>query len=174
MPPVRQLAALAAALVAVATGCDQPTQADPSRSATELPPCNPEQGRPISEARLKTVLAQRSIHLYRDDRCETYRNPEAPPPDPNAPPRTPNAPQATLRNSRDSVEGGRVFSKQGDIFCDVYKKDRVGAKLERIKYEGDQETHLSALNISCTIYPDAPAQIDALAEALAHLPGVKK
>jgi hypothetical protein len=49
----------------------------------------------------------------------------------------------------------------------------AGAKLERIKYEGDQETHLSALNISCTIYPDSPAQIKALSEALARLPGVK-
>jgi hypothetical protein len=116
---------------------------------------------------LKAVLARSGVHLYRDDRCETFRNP-------NAPPRNPNAPQATLRNSRDSLEYDRIVSEEGDIFCSVERRDTFGAKLERIKYEGDEETHLRALNVLCTIYPDSPEQIDALADALLRLPGVRK
>ena len=172
MPAVQRLAALV--VLALVTGCAQETQKDRSKSAAEPPPCNPERGRPISEATLKKVLAQRGIRLYRDDRCLEFQNPNAPAPDPNATPRNPNAPQATLRNSRDSLEGKRVFSEEGDIFCDVYKKDTAGAKLERIKYEGDEETHMEVLNVTCTIYPDSPEQIDALADALAQLPGVSE
>ena len=121
---------------------------------------HPEQGRPISEATLKEVLAQRGIRLYRDDRCETFRNPDAPAPDPNETPRNPSAPQATLRNSRDSLEYDRIVSEEGDIFCEVDRGERYNfiARLERIKYEGDEETELRALNVSCTIYPDSPEQ----------------
>jgi len=67
-----------------------------------------------------------------------------------------------------------VVSAQGDIFCEVERRDTYGAKLERLKYQGDEETHLRALNVSCTIYPDSPEQIDALADALIALPGVRK
>jgi hypothetical protein len=158
--------------MALVTGCGEGKQA--VRTLTEPPPCNPERGQPISEATLKAVLARSGVHLYRDDRCETYRDPNAPTPDPSAPPRNPNAPQATLRNSRDSLEYDRTVSDEGDIFCEVERRDTFGAKLERIKYEGEEETHLRALNVMCTIYPDSPEQIDALAEALLRLPGVRE
>jgi hypothetical protein len=59
-----------------------------------------------------------------------------------------NAPQATLRNSRDSLEYDRVVSEEGDIFCEVERRDALGPKLERIKYEGDEETHIRALNVN--------------------------
>jgi hypothetical protein len=69
----------------------------------------------------------------------------------------------------------RIVSDEGYILCDVLR-DRFGGgpKLERIKYEGDEETHLRTLNISCTIYPDSPEQIDALAAGLLQLPGVRR
>lgn len=158
-------------------GCAQ--EAEPDRAFTEPPPCNPEQGRPISEATLKAVLARHDIHLYRDDRCETFRNPEAPPPDPGAPPHNPNAPQATLGNTRNSLEYDRVVSAQGFILCELYRGGPVGARqrratrVRRIKYEGDEETHLGIFNVSCSIYPDSPEQIDALEAALRQLRRVR-
>jgi hypothetical protein len=39
--------------------------------------------------------------------------------------------------------------------------------------QSDEETHLRALNVLCTIYPETPEQIDALATALSELPGVR-
>lgn len=171
MPPVGRLAALA--VLALVTGCAQETQAERSQSATEPPPCNPEQGRPVSEATLRAVLAQRGIRLYRDDRCENFRNPDAPAPDPNETPRNPNAPQATLSNIRDSLDD-RLVAEEGHIFCGVERGVNSGATVVRIKYPGDEETHLRVLNIFCSIYPDAPEHIDALADALAQLPGARK
>jgi hypothetical protein len=171
METVRPVVALA--LMALLAGCGKQSRIDLASTESEPPPCNPERGQPISEARLKAVLARRGIHLYRDDRCETFRNPNAPAPDPNAIPRNPNAPQATLGNTRNSDDYDRVVSTQGDIYCELYRRDLFGSKLERIKYEGDEETQLRILNVGCAIYPDSPDQIDTFAAALLHLRGAK-
>jgi hypothetical protein len=166
------------ALMALQAGCGHQTQND--RALTEPPPCNPEQARPISETTLKAVLARSGIHLYRDDRCEEFRNPDEPPPDPKATPRNPNAPQATLRNTRNSLDYDRVVSTEGDIFCELYRggplepSQRRVTRLRRIKYEGDEETHLGIFNVACAIYPESPDQIDRLAAALLHLRRAKE
>ena len=44
--------------------------------------------------------------------------------------------------------------------------------MRRIKYEGDEETHLGIFNVDCTIYPDSPKQVDALEAALRRLRNV--
>jgi hypothetical protein len=192
MPTVRPATALAVLLVLAScasacgsrsgsgsgsgSGSDKASTEPPSDKAfTEPPPCNPEGGQPISEATLKAVLARNGIRLYRDDRCLHFRGPNAPPPDPNAIPRNPNAPQATLSNTRDSLEYDRIVSEEGHILCEVERGHRYNfiPRLERIKYEGDEETELRALNVSCAIYPESPEQIDALAAALLQLPGVR-
>jgi hypothetical protein len=156
---MRPVAALA--VVALLSGCAEGTKTE--QAQTEPAPCSPGQARPISEATLKAVLAQRGIQLRRDDRCETFRNP-------NTQRLDPRAPLATLRNSGESDE---VVSSQGAIFCQVERRDTFGPKLERLEYEGEEETHLRTLNVLCTIYPETPEQIDALAAALSQLPGVR-
>jgi hypothetical protein len=171
MEVVRPVVVLA--LVALMAGCGEQTQTD--RALTEPPPCNPEQAGPISEATLKRVFARDGIHLYRDDRCEEFRNPDDPPPDPKATPRNANAPQATLRNSRNSRDYDHVVSTEGDIFCELYRGGSLepgqkrATRLRRIKYEGDEETHLGIFNVDCAIYPESPDQVDRLAAALLHL-----
>jgi hypothetical protein len=157
---MRLVAALA--VVALLSGCAQATENEQAR--TEPAPCSPGQARPISEATLKAVLAQRGIQLRRDDRCETFRNP-------NTQRLDPRAPLATLRNSEEADDG--TVSSQGDIFCQVDRRNTFGPKLERLKYEREEETHLRTLNVLCTIYPESPEQIDALAAALSQLPGVR-
>jgi hypothetical protein len=158
---MRPVAALA--VVAVLSGCAQGTETE--EALTEPAPCSRGQGRPISEASLKAVLARRGIQLRRDDRCETFRNP-------NTQRLDPRAPLATLRNGAESDDNDGV-SIQGDIFCQVERRKTFGPKLERLRYKGDEETHLRALNVLCTIYPDTPEQTDALATALSELPGVR-
>ena len=166
--------AIALASMALLAGCGQ-QQAETDRAASEPPPCNPERAAPISEATLKRIFARDGIHLYRDDRCAEFREPDEPPPDPSATPHNPNAPQATLRNSRSSIEYDRVSSTEGDIFCELYRGHRLepgqrrATRLRRIRYEGDEETHLSFFNVDCTIYPESPGQVDSLAAALLHL-----
>jgi hypothetical protein len=157
MRPVATLA-----VVAVLSGCAQGT--DTEEALTEPAPCRPGQGRPISEATLKAVLARRGIQLRRDDRCETFRNP-------NTQRLDPRSPLATLRNGAESDDND--VSIHGDIFCQVERRRTFGPKLGRLRYEGDEETHLRALNVLCTIYPETPEQIDALATALSELPGVR-
>ena len=158
---MRLLAALTV-MVALVTGCAEERETE---LALEPPPCRTGQGRPINEATLKAVLGRRDIHLRRDDRCATFRNP-------NTQRLDPRAPLATLRNSAGSDDYDRVIASQGDIFCDLERRSTSGPKLERIKYESDEETHLRTLNILCTIYPESPDQINALAAALSQLPGV--
>jgi hypothetical protein len=162
MAIVRAFGALT--VMALLTGCAQ--GAETEQALTEPPPCRPGQGRPISEATLKAVLAERGIQLRRDDRCETFRNPATQRLDPKAP-------LATLSNSTGSEDIDRVLSTQGDIFCQIERQNTFGAKIERLKYEGDEETHLRTLNVLCTIHPETPDQIDALAAALLRLPGVR-
>jgi hypothetical protein len=147
------------ALMALLAGCGG-GESDADRSSGTLSACTPGRGRPVSEATLKRVLAQRGIHLYRDDRCETFRNP--------AGHLDTGAPVATLRNTKSSLDYNRVVAAQGDIFCDIYP---AGGKPEfrRIRYEGDEETHLDIANVSCAIYPEAPKQIDILEAGLRDL-----
>jgi hypothetical protein len=159
-----------AVMALLLAGCAQDAETD--RAFTEPPPCNPEPGRPITEATLKAVFARHGIRLYRDDSCEIFRNPNAPPPEADGPPRNPDAPQAMLQNCSDAIDCDPVFSAQGHIFCDVYREEPIGDKqrrgtnVTRIKYEGDTETHLRIFNVDCAIYPDSPEQIDALAVAI--------
>ena len=157
---MRLLAALIV-VVGLLAGCAEESE---TKLAVEPPPCRTGQGRPINDATLKAVLGQQGIHLRRDDRCSTFRNP-------NTQRLDPRAPLATLRNSAGSDEYDRVIASQGNIFCDLEQRNTFGPKVERIKYEGDEETHLRTLNILCTIYPESPDQIDALADALSQLPG---
>jgi hypothetical protein len=162
MATMRPVATLA--VVAVLSGCAQGTETE--EALTEPAPCSPGQGRPIREATLKAVLARRGIQLRRDDRCETFRNP-------NTQRLDPRSPLATLRNGAESDDNDGVVSIQGDIFCQVERRKTFGPKLGRLRYKGDEETHLRALNVLCTIYPETPEQIDALATALSELPGVR-
>jgi hypothetical protein len=154
---------VALAVVAILSGCAQETETE--QALAEPAPCSPGRGRPISEATLKAVLAHRGIQLRRDDRCDTFRNPSTRRLDPKAP-------LATLRNSAEDDSDWAV-STQGDIFCQIERRNAFGTKLERRKYEGEEETHLRTLNVLCTIYPETPEQIDALAAALSQLPGVR-
>jgi hypothetical protein len=73
----------------------------------------------------------------------------------------------------ESDDNDGVVTIQGDIFCQVERRKTFGPKLGRLRYEGDEETHLRALKVLCTIYPETPEQIDALATALSELPGVR-
>jgi hypothetical protein len=141
-------------------------EAETKQRLTEPAPCSPQRARPISEATLKAVFAQRRIQLRRDDRCETFRNPTTQRLDPKAP-------LVTLSNTSGAADYDQVVSTQGDIFCQLERKNSFGRKLERRKYEGDEETHLRTLNVLCTIHPEAPEQINALAAALLQLPGVR-
>jgi hypothetical protein len=154
----------ALAVVALLSGCAQETETEHAQA--EPAPCSPGQGRPISEATLRAVLARRGIQLRRDDRCETFRNP-------NTQRLDPRAPLATLRNRAEADQNDGVVSIQGDVFCQVERRNTFGPKLEPLKYESDEETHLRALNVLCTIYPETPEEIDALAGALSQLPGVR-
>lgn len=159
--------------MALLAGCTAGTTAETktNRAIAEPPPCSAKPGRPISEAKLRGVLAKRGIHLYRVDNCSWFRDPDRP----NAP-ADPNTPVAMLGNLWDESrtdDYDRIVSAQGFIICSVWRKLAGGEKVERVKYEGDEETHLRALNISCAIYPDSTAQIDALAAGLAGLPGVR-
>lgn len=47
--------------------------------------------------------------------------------------------------------------KEGHILCDVAASS-FQAGVEVTKYETDSETHIDALNVSCTIYPDSTAR----------------
>ena len=47
--------------------------------------------------------------------------------------------------------------KEGHILCDVGESS-FHEGVEVTKYETDSETHIDALNVSCTIYPDTPAR----------------
>lgn len=161
---VSRLISGAFGVMSLLAGCAEGTGT--KQRLTEPAPCSPGQGRPIREATLKAVLARRGIHLRRDDRCVTFRNP-------NTQRLDPKAPLATLRNSTEGDDYDQVVSTQGDIFCNLQRRNTFGTKLERIKYEGDEETHLRTLNVGCTIYPGAPDQIDSLAAALLQLPGVR-
>jgi hypothetical protein len=163
-------------VLALLAGCAEESTSD--SAITEAPPCHPGQGRPITEATLKEVLAKRNIQLYRTDNCPSYRNPDLPPPPPTEAP-DPEEPLAVLANLWDGSSPDnydRIVSDEGFILCDVLRDGSVGfgPKLERIKYESDEETHLRTLNISCTIYPDSPEQIDVLAAGLLQLPGVRR
>lgn len=158
--------AVALALMALLTGCgERERQADPA--PTEPPPCSPGRSQPISEATLKSVLAKHGIHLYRDDRCEEFKDPDGNP--------LPDAPRATFGNSRSSLDYDRVASTEGFILCELHRGGPVGIKqrratrVQRIKYEGDEETHLSVLNVDCAIYPDSPEQIERLEAGLSDL-----
>jgi hypothetical protein len=154
----------ACAVVPLMAGCAK--DAETKERLTEPAPCSPGHAQPISEATLKAVFAQRGIQLRRDDRCETFRNPTTQRLDPRAP-------LVTLSNTSGAADYDQVVSTQGDIFCQLERKNSFGRKLERLKYEGDEETHLRTLNVLCTIYPEAPEQINALAAALLQLPGVR-
>jgi hypothetical protein len=87
----------------------------------------------------------------------------------------PGAPQATLGNVRTSLEYDPVAASEGTIFCDLDRGGPIGSRqrratrLRRIKYEGDEETHLGLFNVSCTIYPESGGQIERLAAALLDL-----
>jgi hypothetical protein len=89
--------------------------------------------------------------------------------------RVPGAPQATFGNIRNSLENDRVTSTEGAILCELDRGGPVGprqrraTRLRRIKYEGDQETHLGIFNVNCAIYPDSTEQVDRLAAALLDL-----
>jgi hypothetical protein len=153
------------ALVGALAGCGEQSRAD--RVNAEPPPCDPERSRPVGEARLKAVLERHGIHLYRDDRCEEFKDLGGD--------LVPGAPQATLGNVRNSREYDRVVSTEGQIFCEldlggpIGSRQRRATRLTRIKYEGDEETHLGIFNVTCAIYPDSPGQVDRLAAALLDL-----
>jgi hypothetical protein len=161
--------------MALLTGCASETEAP--RAIKEAPRCHPGPGRPITEATLKAALANRGIKLYRIDNCPSYRDPDLPPPGPNEPP-DPKEPLVALGNLWDhssSDDYDREVSAHGFIYCYVHRKSfRDGERFERVKYEGDEETHMSIHNILCIIYPDSTEQIDALAAGLLHLPGTRK
>jgi hypothetical protein len=74
-----------------------------------------------------------------------------------------------LENVRPSDDYDSLVSAHGFIMCSVERRKLLGPKLEKMKYEGDEETHLSRFNVSCVIYPDSTEQIDYLADALMQL-----
>jgi hypothetical protein len=45
-----------------------------------------------------------------------------------------------------------VAETEGDIFCGVGYKN-VGMKIRVVKYSGDEETYIDALNVNCSVYP---------------------
>ena len=118
MPTVRPATALAVLLVLAGctsacgsgsgsrSGSDKAsTEPPPDKAFTEPPPCNPEGGQPISEATLKAVLARSGIRLYRDDRCEEFRDPN----------------YAALPLLRRMVAAGQLGRKSGSGFYDYRK-----------------------------------------------------
>lgn len=163
------------AVIALLAGCGEESTSD--GAIKEAAACHPGQGRPITEVTLKEVLAKRGFHLYRIDDCPSYRNPDLPPPPPGEPPdeREPLAVLGNLWDGSSPDDYDRIVSDQGFISCHVLR-DRFagGPRLERVKYEGDEETHLDTLNISCVIYPDSAKQVEALVVGLLHLPGVTR
>jgi hypothetical protein len=45
-----------------------------------------------------------------------------------------------------------VAQVEGDVLCDVFDKSS-GPKIRVVKYKGDEETYINALNVNCSVYP---------------------
>ncbi|MGH3126620.1 MAG: hypothetical protein ACRDPX_01745 [Gaiellaceae bacterium] len=46
----------------------------------------------------------------------------------------------------------KVAQIEGDVFCSVGFMN-AGPKISVVKYRGDEETYIDALNVNCSIYP---------------------
>lgn len=124
---------------------------------SEAKPCRAGTASPISEHALKRALGARGIQAYRDayGHC------------------APGA-LATISNTAIPYEQqDAVVASEGDIFCDIYQGNKIGARIERYVWRNDSApTYVGVLNVSCAIYPESTEQTDSLEEALRQLPGV--
>lgn len=71
----------------------------------------------------------------------------------------------------DVHDDDEVYAREGHVLCHI--EDLPFAKppfrAHRTKYETDEETHLDVANVHCSIYPEAPEQIDRLEQAFKAL-----
>jgi hypothetical protein len=65
-----------------------------------------------------------------------------------------------------------ITKREGDVICHL-EPGLIGPSVRRIRYEGEQETRLDALNVACAVYPSddahAEQQITRVLRALAEL-----
>lgn len=142
----------------VASGCANETVL----SADELRRCSAI-GDPITLSRLVSVLrengvtldvAERSCALPVGERVSGF------------------TPDATNLGPSEIDKREEVNGIEGDVFCDVYNR---GSAREVIlqKHPGDQETSVSTLNVTCTVYPSDPSletrQVERLRRAMSAL-----
>jgi hypothetical protein len=142
----------------LATGCAMSNGKTDSPSRTtksESKKCRAGTASPISERTLERALDTQGIQAYRDEDC---------------------APDALVRLSNTAIpyeQQDAVVSSEGDIFCDVYRTDIFGSRIERFVWRNDpRPTYLRVLNVSCAIYPESKEHTDTLEMAFRQLPGV--
>ena len=70
------------------------------------------------------------------------------------------------RTQSDATNGGptglresdATRRREGSVLCTVKGRSMGGGKIEINKFDGDQETHLAALNVTCAVYPYSAAR----------------
>jgi len=117
--------------------------------------------RPFSIETLIRVGQEHGVSLKRDPDCD-------------APQVTVDAASNVLITD-DVHDDDEVYAREGHVLCRI--EDLPFAtrpfRAHRTKYATDEETHLDVANVHCSIYPEAPEQIDRLEQtfkALAEAP----
>jgi len=146
-----------ATVAVLAAGCatSDDTSGSSRTTKSEAKKCRAGTTSPISVRTLKRALGARGIQAYRDDRC---------------------APDALVSLSNTAVpyeQYEAVVSSEGEIFCDIYRTDTFGSRIERFVWRNDpRPTYVRVLNVHCAIYPESTEHTDTLEQALRQLPGV--
>ena len=140
----------------LATGCATSNGKSGSSRTTksESKKCRAGTASPIRERTLKRALGARGIQAYRDEHC---------------------APEALVALSNTAIpyeQQDAVVSSEGEIFCDIYRTNTFGSRIQRFVWRNDSRpTYLRVLNVDCAIYPDSKEHTDTLEQALRQLPG---
>ena len=123
---------LAASVAASGCGGDEESEADAAPQG-----CG-SAGAPVTVSELVTVFRENGISLEVNQRkCRTPAS---------------TRPDATNAGPSGLARRQEVDRKEGAVLCHVGPK-LTTESVEVVKYPTDEETHLTALNIQCSVYP---------------------
>jgi len=113
--------------------------------------------RPFSIETLLRVGKENGVSLKRDPSCD--------------------APQVTVDAASNILIGDdvqdddEVEAREGLVLCHIVDLPfaKPPFRAQRTKFATDEETHLNVANVNCSIYPEAPEQIDRLEQAFKAL-----